>query len=47
LSLPEVIAPDFAIGMSCPPQRIVCLSAEAADWLWRIGAWEQVAGATA
>src|SRR5215472_8580610 len=29
------------------PQRIVCLSAEAADWLWRIGAWEQVAGVTA
>ena len=30
-----------------PPQRIVCLSAEAADWLWRIGAWKQVAGVTA
>src|SRR5580658_9948875 len=30
-----------------PPQRIVCLSAEAADWLWRIGAWRQVAGVTA
>jgi iron complex transport system substrate-binding protein len=29
------------------PQRIVCLSAEAADWLWRIGAWESVAGVTA
>ena len=29
------------------PQRIVCLSAEAADWLWRIGAWERVAGVTA
>jgi iron complex transport system substrate-binding protein len=29
------------------PQRIVCLSAEAADWLWRIGAWDQVAGITA
>jgi iron complex transport system substrate-binding protein len=29
------------------PNRIVCLSAEAADWLWRIGAWEQVVGATA
>jgi len=29
------------------PQKIVCLSAEAADWLWRIGAWEQVAGVTA
>jgi iron complex transport system substrate-binding protein len=27
--------------------RIVCLSAEAADWLWRIGAWECVAGTTA
>ncbi len=29
------------------PGRIVCLSAEAADWLWRIGAWEKVAGVTA
>jgi len=29
------------------PQSIVCLSAEAADWLWRIGAWERVAGVTA
>lgn len=29
------------------PQRIVCLTAEVADWLWRIGAWEQVAGVTA
>ncbi|HSY18874.1 MAG TPA: helical backbone metal receptor [Candidatus Acidoferrales bacterium] len=29
------------------PQRIVCLSAEAADWLWRIGAWERVVGVTA
>ncbi|MEJ0088438.1 MAG: helical backbone metal receptor [Limisphaerales bacterium] len=29
------------------PQRIVCLSAEVADWLWRIGAWECVAGVTA
>ena len=29
------------------PQRIICLSAEAADWLWRIGAWEQVVGVTA
>jgi iron complex transport system substrate-binding protein len=33
--------------MSIPPKRIVCLSAEAADWLWRIGAWERVAGVTA
>ncbi len=33
--------------MSLTPRRIVCLSAEAADWLWRIGAWEQVAGVTA
>jgi iron complex transport system substrate-binding protein len=33
--------------MSRIPQRIVCLSAEAADWLWRIGAWESVAGVTA
>jgi len=29
------------------PQRIVCLSAEAADWLWRIGAWDRVVGVTA
>src|ERR1041385_7305163 len=29
------------------PHRIVCLSAESADWLWRIGAWECVAGITA
>lgn len=27
--------------------RIVCLSAEAADWFWRIGAWENVVGTTA
>jgi len=33
--------------MSQTPQRIVCLSAEAADWLWRIGAWNCVAGITA
>jgi iron complex transport system substrate-binding protein len=33
--------------MSRLPQRIVCLSAEAADWLWRIGAWETVMGVTA
>jgi iron complex transport system substrate-binding protein len=33
--------------MSGVPQRIVCLSAEAADWLWRIGAWERVVGVTA
>jgi iron complex transport system substrate-binding protein len=29
------------------PQRIICLSAETADWLWRIGAWERVVGVTA
>src|SRR5436305_12443352 len=29
------------------PRRIVCLSAESADWLWRIGAWESVVGITA
>jgi iron complex transport system substrate-binding protein len=29
------------------PQRIVCLSAETADWLWRVGAWDKVAGVTA
>jgi len=28
-------------------KRIVCLSAEAADWLWRIGASERVVGTTA
>ena len=33
--------------MNHAPQRIVCLSAEAADWFWRIGAWDQVAGVTA
>lgn len=32
--------------MSLTPQRIVCLSAEAADWLWRLGVWERVAGVT-
>jgi len=29
------------------PNRIVCLSAEVADWFWRIGAWEKVVGTTA
>jgi len=29
------------------PQRIVCLSAEVADWLWRLGAWHRVVGVTA
>jgi iron complex transport system substrate-binding protein len=33
--------------MSRTPQRIVCLSAESADWLWRTGAWENVVGVTA
>ena len=32
--------------MNRAPERIVCLSAEAADWFWRIGAWEKVAGVT-
>ena len=32
--------------MSLTPQRIVCLSAEAADWLCRIGAWDRVVGVT-
>jgi len=32
--------------MARAPQRIVCLSAECADWLWRIGAWEKVVGVT-
>lgn len=31
----------------CIPRRIVCLSAESADWLWRIGAWDSVVGITA
>jgi iron complex transport system substrate-binding protein len=47
LSLPEKNY-KFIFGyMNRSPQRIVCLSAEAADWLWRIGAWEQVVGVTA
>jgi len=29
------------------PRRIACLSAESADWLLRIGAWELVVGTTA
>jgi iron complex transport system substrate-binding protein len=33
--------------MTPTPQRIICLSAEAADWLWRLGAWEAVVGVTA
>ena len=33
--------------MVAGPERIVCLSAEAADWLWRIGAWGRVVGTTA
>jgi iron complex transport system substrate-binding protein len=28
------------------PRRIVCLSAESADWFWRIGAWDSVVGTT-
>lgn len=36
-------------GFDCmnSPKRLVCLSAEAADWLWRIGAWDLVVGVTA
>jgi iron complex transport system substrate-binding protein len=33
--------------MNRAPHRIVCLSAEAADWLWRIGAWEKIVGVSA
>ncbi len=33
--------------MNRAPKRIACLSAESADWLWRIGAWEKVVGVTA
>jgi iron complex transport system substrate-binding protein len=33
--------------MSRAPERIICLSAESADWLWRIGAWDNVVGVTA
>jgi len=33
--------------MTRVPERIICLSAEAADWLWRIGAWEKIVGVTA
>lgn len=29
------------------PRRIVCLSAEIADWLWRLCAWDRVVGVTA
>ena len=29
------------------PKRIACLSAESADWLCRIGAWDRVVGVTA
>lgn len=29
------------------PHRVVCLSAEAADWLYRLGAWDLVVGVTA
>src|SRR5882724_2838595 len=32
--------------MTATPKRIICLCAEAADWLWRIGAWDCVAGIT-
>lgn len=32
--------------MTRAPERIVCLSAESADWFWRIGAWQQVIGVT-
>jgi len=35
------------MNMSLTPKRVVCLSAEAADWLWRIGAWDNVVGMTA
>jgi iron complex transport system substrate-binding protein len=31
---------------SLVPQRIVCLSAEAADWFWRLGVWDSVVGVT-
>src|SRR6266496_2841124 len=33
--------------MTSAPQRIVCLSAESTDWLWRLGAWDHVVGVTA
>jgi len=33
--------------MNRVPQRIICLSAEAADWFQRIGAWGRVVGVTA
>jgi iron complex transport system substrate-binding protein len=33
--------------MSCQLRRIVCLSAEAADWLYRLGVWDRVVGVTA
>jgi iron complex transport system substrate-binding protein len=33
--------------MTSSPERIVCLSAEAADWFWRLNVWDRVAGVTA
>ena len=36
----------MSVVMTRSPRRIVCLSAEAADWLWRIGAWDDVIGIT-
>jgi len=30
--------------MGKTPARIACLSAESADWLWRVGAWGRVVG---
>jgi iron complex transport system substrate-binding protein len=40
----ERTIPPFA---QLAPRRIVCLSAESADWFWRIGAWKSVVGITA
>jgi iron complex transport system substrate-binding protein len=43
-----VLAIKLALSKTMsPPQRIICLSAESADWLWRIGAWGQVVAVTA
>lgn len=45
--LPPLSFPRHKLKAVITPKQIVCLSAEAADWLWRIGAWERVAGVTA
>lgn len=43
----DIVLSPAARRMSRAPERIICLSAESADWLWRIGAWDRVVGVTA